>query len=113
MWFYFGQGDGSAFDWSVLDLQKSETGGAEVLRYFLIRDYFLEQENAILSMPWSRDGADNHGQKNYYDWAGSDIQLWLNGAKFYGNTDYFGPVENSMILPYYQLQRWFGDFYFE
>lgn len=95
---YFGQGDGSAFDWSVLDIQKSETGGLSAT-VFSNTGLFLGAGETILSMPWSRDGADNHGQKNYYDWAGSDIQLWLNGAKFYGNTDYFGPVENSMILP--------------
>lgn len=66
---------------------KSETGGLSAT-VFSNTGLFLGA-GLILSMPWSRDGADNHGRR-IIDWAGSDIQLWLNGAKFYGNTDYFG-----------------------
>ena len=58
----------------------------------------LDCNTGLLSKKFDYDGSKNDGQTtNPNEWKGSDLETWLNGSQFYGNSSVFSYIERAAI----------------
>lgn len=90
---YFGQFEGIPTAYRVLpvstDTQTIDTGEDCLL---------LDCDSVLLPKEYDADNKKNEGQtKRQNEWKGSDLEEWLNGNDFLGNSSVFTDVEKAAI----------------
>lgn len=60
---------------------------------------FLDCDSVLLAKEYDADNKKNDGQaKRQNEWKGSDLEEWLNGDEFYGNSNMFSKIEKDAIV---------------
>lgn len=81
---YFGQYGGSPTAFRVL---KADTD-----------TMMLDCDTILLQKKFDEDGWSNTGQGRENVWKNSDLEIWLNGDEYYGNSSVFTSVERNAIV---------------
>lgn len=91
---YFGQFEGNPVVYRVLP-PSQDTQTIEANQECL----FLDCDSVLLAKEYDADNKKNDGQtKRQNEWRGSDLEAWLNGDEFYGNSDMFSEMERNAIV---------------
>lgn len=89
---YFGQYDGSPMAYRVLSPSDTQaiSAGEDCL--------LLDCGSVLLLKEFDDNYRKNDGQSKLpNEWKGSDIEAWLNGSDFYGNSSVFSDVEKTAV----------------
>lgn len=93
---YFGKYNGNPTAYRVLSSPNTQTGVENCL--------LLDCDTVLKKMAFDEDGNKNDGQtQNPNEWAGSDLEAWLNKEvngtyNFYGNPFVFSDIEKNAIV---------------